>query len=75
MAAASKRGIGISIVGCVFAMAGLVFVIADHAAIGIAIAGMGVVFIAVGAAAVRKAASPKDSTGIQPPAEGGSGRA
>ncbi|MGH7200120.1 MAG: hypothetical protein ACREJB_05910, partial [Planctomycetaceae bacterium] len=68
----SKSVIGI---GIVFTMAGLVFLIAGHTAVGILNVGVGVVFIAVGVAAARKAASPSDSTETQPPAEGGSGRA
>jgi hypothetical protein len=75
MAADNKRGIGVGIVGFVFAMSGLVFLITGHTAIGIANMGVGVVFIAVGVAAARKATPPNDSPGTQPPTEEGSGRA
>jgi hypothetical protein len=69
MAAGSKRGIGISIVGFVFGMFGLVLVTTGNLPIGIVMAAMGMIFIVVGVAAARKATPSNDSTGTQPPTD------
>jgi hypothetical protein len=64
MAAGSKSGIGTAfvMVGLALVMLGLVFLIAGKFPVGITNIGSGVVFIAVGVAAARKAASPDDNT-------------
>lgn len=58
MAASRKRGTGISIIGFVFAMSGLVLAIAANVVVGIAIAGLEIVFIVVGRATSRKGTPP-----------------
>lgn len=70
MATSSNRATGTGIMGAVFAITGLIFMMSGKAAIGIAIAGTGVVFIAVAAAAARKAASQSVSSAAQAPAGG-----
>ena len=59
MAANSKRRTGLSIVGFVFAMLGFVFLATGHTASGITMMAVGVVFIAAGKAAARKAPPPE----------------
>lgn len=81
MAGNRKHGIGgIGILGLVFMMSGIVFFIGflagGNAGVGVPIGasqmGLGVVFLAVGMAAARKAASAGDGTAAQPPAGGDS---
>jgi hypothetical protein len=75
MAQNKKIGIGIGILGFPLVVLGFIFLIGGKLGIGLPFFGAGLVFIVMGAAAARKAASPSDSTGAQPPAGGDSGRA
>ncbi len=70
MAANSKRGAGLSIVGFVFAVNGLVFSIVGHTAIGITQLGLGLVLIAAGVAAARRALPTDESVRSARPAKG-----
>ena len=64
-----------SIVGIVFVLSGLLFLIKGKGALAASQISVGTVFLAVGAAAARKAAATNDGTGSQPPAGSGSDRA
>jgi hypothetical protein len=68
MATGNMRPIGIGGAGLVFAVAGVIFLIADKIAIGIVMFAMAVVFVAVGVAAARKAPPPDDRTETRTPA-------
>lgn len=75
MAAGKKRTIGvIRVAGIVLVLSGLLILIKGKTAIGTGNIALGMMFIIIGAAAARKAASPSDGTAVQPPADGGAGR-
>lgn len=74
MAKDTKIGLGIGIAGFPLAVLGLIFLIGGNVGVGLPFLASGLGFIVMGAAAVRKAASPSDTTGAPPPAEGESGR-
>src|SRR5262249_7210116 len=70
-----KGGVGCGAAVWLSARPGWPFVTRATPATGIANVGLAVVFIAVGVTAARQATSRNDGTEIQPPAEGGRGRA
>ncbi len=59
MAARRKRGMGLSLLGLALAIFGLIFLIKGNLPIGLTNMGAGVVFIAIGLAAARKAPPPE----------------
>jgi hypothetical protein len=59
MAKSTQPGRAPLLIGCVFALGGLVWLIVGHLAIGLGSMALGMVFIIIGAAALRKT----DTTG------------
>ena len=67
MAQPSKPGRALQWVGCLFILAGLVFMLSQNIAIGASQVGIGIVFIAVGGAHSKKAAAAATSSSSTAP--------
>jgi hypothetical protein len=70
MAQNKNVGTGIAIAGFPLFVLGFIFLVGGNVGIGLPFLASGLVFILLGVAAGRTAASPGDSSGTQPPAGG-----